>query len=636
MAKKPINTDAVIKKLTPFQHLRHRTEMYFGSRVAHTQPVLNWTGDQLELTEQTWIPAVYVAFRELLDNALDEQIAHAKHSRGTRIDVEYNEKKRSFSVSDDGRGIPIDWDPQEKMHKATLALANIMAGRNFEERSDTAGVNGIGASGVNFCSEWFTVEIHRDQQKFVQEFSDAGGNFDHLQISDPQITPYNGTKTGTRVSCKLSPIVFKNFILPESFVRARVFEIAANHPNIKFSFNGQKISVKPTLARTLFSKNQHFLLDIQDEGFSSQYYIVTDFAGEGETVHSTVNDIPTFNGGQHIDVFRRLFYSGLLKSLERESKKRKLTPNRNDVSEGLLIYNVTRMRSPNFDSQSKTRLINEEVETHIKKYFDDGDVFSKIIKSNREWIDQIYARCAARTSQKDSNDIEKANRKLMRTKVPSLMDATGRDRTQCILFLSEGQSACASLAAVRTPEIHGSLPLRGKIINAHGESPRTLQDNQVVSNIMSAIGLGIGRPADRSNLRYGQVYLAADQDPDGANITALLVNFFWLNWPELFDPKLPAFFSVFMTPFIIQQRGRDRYYWYNHNVHEYQASDWRGCPPPTRAKGLGSLEEIDWVHSLAKPCLVPLVDDGKMKESLDLIFNHKLADQRKAWISLHE
>ena len=151
---------------------------------------------------------------------------------------------------------------------------------------------------------------------------------------------------------------------------------------------------------------------------------------------------------------------------------------------------------------------------------------------------------------------------------------------------------------------------------------------------MAAIGVGLGQTAVREELRYGKIYLAADQDPDGANITALLINFFYLHWPELFDPKLPAFFYAFQTPFIIQEKGKKRYYWYADDYQTYNADDWKNCPKPTRAKGLGSLEEADWVHSLATPKLIPVVDDGNLSDALDLIFNGDRSDDRKEWISL--
>jgi len=320
--------------------------------------------------------------------------------------------------------------------------------------------------------------------------------------------------------------------------------------------------------------------------------------------------------------------------LERESKRRGLVPNRSDIADGLLIYNVTVMHAPNFDSQSKTRLINDDVDSYIKTVLEDDATLKTVIKNHKPWIDQIYARCAARTQKKDDAELAKQARKMMRTKVPKLLDANGKDRSKCILLITEGDSAKTMVSAVRDPEVHGALPLRGKILNVRGEAPKALLDNQILMDLMTSIGCALGQRAERGDLRYGQVWLAADQDPDGANITALLVNFFYLHWPELFDPKLPTFFSALQTPFIIQEKGKNRHYWYADDYHTYDAKDWKGAPKPTRAKGLGSLEEADWRHSLVKPKLIPITDDGGLGDALRLIFDPRGADARKAWIAL--
>ena len=621
-----------IIKLSDSMHHRLRTEMYLGSRNLHTQTVINWNGKSLEAQEISWTPAAYCAFREIFDNSLDEVIGF-KH--GSRIDVTYDPTLLSFSVSDDGRGIPIDWDENERMYKATLALTQARAGRNFGKREEVRGTNGIGSSVVVSCSSEFHVDIKRDGKRFQQTFKEGTELFPDLNISDPKITKFNNGKTGTETKFTLSQTVFPNASIPTSFVKSRIFEVAANHPTIKFSFNGEKINVGKSIDKTMFNNQNIVIINVTAENFNSSYYLFPDFATEGEYVHSTVNDIPAFNGGQHIDTFKRLFYNGMIKALERESKKRGLTPNRSDISEGLLIYNTTTMHAPNFDSQSKTRLINDEVDKYIKSTLEDETTFKLIVKNNKEWLDKIYERCSSRTQKKDDSDIAKANKKLLRTKVPKLLDANGKDRSKCILLVTEGDSAAMMVSSVRDSEIHGAIPLRGKILNVRGESAKDIIDNQIIADLMTSIGIGIGRKINRTELRYGKIYLAADQDPDGANITALLINFFYLYWPELFDPANTPVFYAFQTPFIIQEKGKKRHYWYADDYHTYNSDDWKGCPKPTRAKGLGSLEEIDWIHSMNNPKLIPIVDDGNLSETLDLIFNKKRSDDRKIWISLN-
>lgn len=620
-----------IKKLTPYQHVRLRTTVYYGSTTLHTGNVLSYENNTASVVESKWVPAVFTSFREILDNALDEVVAHG---HGNRIDVTFSPSTMEFSVEDNGRGIPIDWDSEHNMHKATLALSELMSGRNFDERNNTAGMNGIGASGVNFCSEYFTVEIHRDGHKFLQKFTEGNDFLPELQKSEPKITKKSGTSS-TKISFKLSKSVFKDLTLSEKFIKDRLIEIAACNPKLKITFNNDTIKVK-NIEKELFGNKKTITINLNDSDktFDSKFILVPGLIESGDHAQTLVNNIPAFDGGVHIESFKKYFSQGILASLEKESKKRGLVPNRSDVLETMLIFNITTMKKPEFDSQSKTRLINDNVEKLIRDNFANEITFKNIIKSNKDWVQTIYDRCAARTQKKDDADLAKANRKLMRQKVPKLLDANGKDRTKCILLITEGDSAKTMVSSVRDPEIHGALPLRGKILNVRGESAKIIIENQIITDLMAAIGVGIGQTAVREDLRYGKVYLAADQDPDGANITALLVNFFYLHWPELFDPALPSFFYAFQTPFIIQEKGKNRYYWYADDYHNYNAEDWKNCPKPTRAKGLGSLEEADWIHSLKSPKLVPLLDDGNLSEALDLIFAGDRADDRKAWISL--
>lgn len=620
-----------IIKLSDRDHQRLRIGMYLGSPNIHNQAVVQWNGKELISEEVSWTPAAFTSFREIFDNALDEVIGH---KQGTKIDITYDPTTLSFTISDDGRGIPIDWDEDEHMYKATLALTQSRTGRNFGERKEVGGANGIGASVVVNCSKIFSVDIKRDGKRFQQTFKEGSELLPDLSVSKPKITNNAGEKTGTDISFTLSSIVFKKAEIPLKFVKAHVFAIAAHHPKIKFTFNNEKIIVNKTLPKTLFSDKNIITVSISEEQFTSNYYLMPNFSETGEHVHSIVNNIPAFNGGTHIDTFKRLFFSGLLKSLERENKKRGLTPNKSDIIEGLLIYNTTTMFSPDFDSQSKTRLINDGIDKYIKTILEDENTFKNIIKQNKDWINSIYERCEERTQKKDEADVAKKNRKILRNKVPKLADANGKDRSKCICFICEGDSAVSQIMSVRDPEIYGALPLRGKILNVRGKAPKIVIENAVISDIMAALGIGIGKPAIRSDMRYGKVYLAADQDPDGANITALLINFFYLHWPELFDPKQSPVFYAFQTPFIIQEKGKKRHYWYADDYQLYNIDDWKGCPKPTRAKGLGSLEEIDWIYSLSNPKLIPIIDDGNLSEALDLIFHKDRADDRKIWISL--
>jgi len=617
------------KVLNDFQHARLRTEMYFGSRDPHTQTVLDYTSGKAVPVETTWIPAIYTAFREILDNALDEVI---RHRHGDRIDVTFCPKTMVFSVRDNGRGIPIAFDEEQGKHAATLLLSVTKAGRNFEDRGASRGMNGIGASVVNYCSEYMQIDIVRDGQEFSQRFSEGS---DDLVAEEPIIFPARkGAESGTRVEFKLSKSVFPRMDLPESFIISRLMELTVCYPSLKLFYNGQRVNPKGSIEKLFPSEAKPIKFSIREGSFSSDFWLFPKFLEDSsEMSYGLVNGIPTFNGGTHIDAFRRNFYTGLLQALAPTSRKRRLEPNRSDIADGLLIFNVTEMESPSFDSQNKARLIHEECSKIITKAMGDPDFFKKVIRTYPDWIEDIYNRCALRTKKKDDLDAKREAKKILRTKVKDLEDASGINRQKCILFIGEGRSAISGVVEARDADIHGGLPLRGKVLNVHGESIKTILANEALSQIMRSIGLDPNKPADRRSLRYGKVYITTDADEDGKNIAALLVNFFFRLWPELFqDPKNP-FVYIFDTPLIIAVKGKTRKYWYNDNYEEFDPEAYKGWEI-TRAKGLAALKREDWKYVLDNPKVTPVLDDGKLAESLSLLFDPSRADDRKDWIGM--
>jgi DNA gyrase/topoisomerase IV subunit B len=633
-----------IQKLSEFQHARLRTEMWLGSRDPHAQTVLEYHDGIPTACSTTWVPALFTAFREVMDNAIDELVTH---KQGDKLSVTYDPATLTVVIEDNGRGIPITFDKEHKQYQATMALTETKAGRNFEDdRGATRGLNGVGGSIVNFCSEWFQMDILRDGKRFSQRFHEGDGSKTaQLVIEEPFITPVpvkEKSITGTRIEFKLSPKVFHDRRLPESFIQARMFEVAICYPNLKVYYNGARVAGAPKgIEKTLFPNVKPIFIDINTRSedavgainFSSRFWLVPSFFEDGaEYSHSLVNCIPTFSGGIHVEAFRSRFFSGMLTALERESKKRKLTPNKSDASDGMLLFNITEMDAPSFDSQSKSRLINEGVGSIIRKALSDADFFKKVIAKNPEWVELIYERCAERTKGRDDNDLKKLVKKS-RTKVEDLEDACGIDRAKCILFLGEGKSAVSGMVEARDPNIHGGLPLRGKVLNVFGETNKDIWDNEALRKIMQAIGLVPGERANRHLLRYGKVYITTDADEDGKNIAALLVNFFYTLWPELFDPHKTPFIYLFDTPLIVAVKGKNRKYWYNDNYHDFDNEAHKGWEI-TRAKGLAALKADDWAWVLENPKSRAVIDDGQLSKGLNLLFNPKLADQRKEWIGM--
>lgn len=646
-----------IKKLNDFQHARKRINMYLGPNTPHTQSIALFDTNGYSIVEQTWIPAAFTSLREIVDNSLDEFVKANIH--GT-LKVQYDEDTLTFEISDNGRGIPIDWDPIHNCNLATMVLSELKAGRNFDdsERVGVGGMNGIGASAVCQVSEYMDLEIIREgtplptnkkagRYKFTQRFEEGKRYLtDDLVKLDPNITSTRSDKTGTTIKFKLSPDVFthvndpeyKGKILPINMVRSLLMEIAVNQPLHKIFLNGEKLSPKSPPDKAWFSDYKPMILPINTPGFVSTFYIVPDGAPDW-FMHSTVNNIPVFDGGPHVSAFKTAFALGVIKALEKESKRKKLKPNRLDVEQSLFVYNITVMDAPFFTSQAKTKLSNDEVERTVAKAMTD-EYFDELVKKNKAWVNSIFERCADRTNKKDADEVAKQAKKMLKQKIAKLSDATGkRGNVQVpiaekILFLTEGDSAAAGLNAVRDPAIHGILPLRGKIMNISDDGIKlsSVMNSQALADIMNAVGLVPGIKAVRSELRYGNILIATDSDHDGANIAALIINFLYTYWPELFNPADEPFVWIFLTPFIILEKGKQRKYFYGHEYANYDQTKWVGWNT-RRAKGLGTLERVDWQHAVNNINAIPMQDDGELKQTLDLIFNKTRADDRKIWVT---
>jgi DNA gyrase/topoisomerase IV subunit B len=469
--------------------------------------------------------------------------------------------------------------------------------------------------------------ITRNKQTFEQLFNES----EELVINEPMLMPAASKKSGTFIRFKLSDKVFPHMTLPESFIAARIHEIALCYPQLHITYNTKRIQIKnPETA--LFGERKPIVFEIDEEGFKGRFWLVPDFLQESEFAYSLVNAIPLFNGGTHLDAFRRGFYSGLLTAMEKESKRRKLVPNKADVSEKLLIYAILEMNSPSFDSQAKTRLINENVGTIVRKTLDNPEFFKRIIKQYPEWMESIYQRCSDRTQVRDDKDAKKEAKKNLRKKIEDLEDACAFDRSRCALFLAEGQSAVSGIAEACDKEIHGSLPLRGKVKNVFGLSNIEIMANEALSKIMNSVGLIPGERVNRRNLRYAKIFLTCDADEDGKNITALLVNFFYYCWPELFDTEKPPFIYVFETPLIIAAKGKQRKYWYDDEYENFNSDKYKSWDI-TRAKGLAALKKDDWKFILENPRAIPIVDDGYLKDTMKLLFSED-TDARKTFIGI--
>ncbi|QNH71370.1 dNA topoisomerase large subunit [Rhizobium phage AF3] len=623
-----MSDETEFKILNDYQHARMRTEMYLGSRVPTEIlfPIYDELTDNFSMKKITFVPALLTSVREAIDNHLDEMSFVGKG----KIRVDFDENTCTLTTRDNGRGIPLDFIEEEGARIATIAVSRTKAGRNFGERGEQAGTNGLGISVVNYCSEFFTLEVERDGTIFRQKFTESE---ESLVIHEPTILQTKDKEHGTAVSFKLSSKVFDQLVLPNDVVKSLVHLIAKTNPHIEFSYNGTKIRTSNDIKKNLFPGDKNVIeFKFSEDGKARGSYFVR-MTEDDTSFFSLVNNVPAYNGGTHDDEIKYHFPRQLLEALTKESKKRKLSPNKNDVLDNLMFFGSMKVVAPNFDSQSKTRLTNKEVRGPIWISLTKETDWQKFIKENNELIEAIYARCAARTHQDDKSKTDNDEKRLKKLKIPKLLDCNNRDRKKCVLFITEGDSAKGGLVDARNPDIHAVMPLRGKILNVYHKKPAEATASKIIEELCAAIGLVPGKKVNYETLRYGKIFIMADADNDGqGSICPLVISLFYRFWPELFVGK-DAFVNIFSTPLIIAENKKERRYFYPHNIEEFDYNKFKGWSI-RRAKGLGSLQKENFVDHLQNPVAMPLSDEPDLPHVLDLLFNGARADDRKLCMAM--
>lgn len=631
------NDDHLYDRPDDFKHSRLRPEILFGSREPHTQVLPSFRGGKLELISYTWVPALWTMFREIIDNSLDEMV---KHGQGDTLKVEFDPTSLRMVVEDNGRGLPIREIPKlGKGPAASILLGSARSGRNFEDQRDGAGMNGVGGSAVNFTSEYFDIVVERDgahdtdgAKHLSQRWEEAKGKDGIVhKTKGPHVIRGSKKRSGTRIEFRPSEAVYTNRILPLEFVRDRCWDIAVINPKIKVFLNGERLEPaqgKDPIIATYFSDKKASVAEVVQDQFKTKFYVVPGFTTDQELSFALVNNIPVFAGGPHVEMFRTLYTGTVIEELKRRTKKEELNFTRDMVAQGSLVYAVTFMHEPRFDSQSKTRLTST-VAGKVRDGYIESDMLS-MIRRNPEWVEEVIERARLKTNANTDKEIKKEQRKLKNARIVRLDDASHRKREDCILFVMEGDSAKGLLSNERE-DYHGILPMKGKVMNARQKTAMDVIKDKSLADLMGALGLAIGTPAIRRRLRYGAVYIAADEDEDGKNITALLVNFFYQYWPELFRDE--PFVYRFCTPYLILTKGKETKYIYASDYEEFQKNPeaYKGWHV-IRAKGLATLNAGAWKHVLKEPCLIPLMEDDKLKETLSLIFDADRVDDRKNWL----
>jgi len=619
--KEPSYTADDIKVLTDRDHVRIRTALYLGNMQTVSYRVPLFLNDMFIIKELEFIPAVYKSCGEILDNCIDEFSQISKDAK--KLIIEAKPETGEYIISDNGRGVPIDKHETGK-YTPEVVFSQLRSGRNFKEGKEAGviGMNGVGSSAVAYVSEEFNIEINRDGKKYKQTFSDGA-----KVIKKPNITSTGSTKTGTSIGFKLDGQVFKNVSLPEELMNNRAIELALTNPNITIEYNSQSYKFKKGFDDIIKKISTSYF---QFQTDNMEFFVIFDINKNNEDdIFTWVNSSLLFDGGVCNTQFINAFSEKVMEHLEKDAKKNKCKIEKNDIKRKLLIIGNLKIKDPQYDSQAKTRLTGPLMKKEFVQLIENQ--WGSFSRKNKEWLETVLDYAKRRHHFEEDNKAVKDLKNNSRKKIASLLDATSDNYYERQLLITEGDSAKASISEARNSKTTAAFPLTGKINNVYGIKVSELLQMGKITDLLTIIGLIPGQKATRSSLNYGKIVIASDADHDGSHIYCLLINIFYQFWPELFDPNYQPIVYRLLTPNVCLVKGDKRIHFTNRTDYENNKDKYSGYSV-NYFKGLGSMDKKDWIMVLNdEKYLLPIVDDGKMTNTLTLLFS-KDTGARQEWL----
>ena len=557
--------------------------------------------------ELTCNPGFIKLFDEIIMNSVDEF-----KKEGTKLNtIKVTITDNKISIWDNG-GIPVVKHAEHNEWIPEMIFSNLKAGSSFndDEERTSAGTNGVGSSLVNIFSKEFSISTCDGKNSFKQVFSNnmrertvpiiKKSKVNHTEIEYlPDYEKFNmGNLDDTHFN----------------IIKKRTHDIAACNPNIKIYFNGELIQIKSFSDYIKYYTDNFFTESNKEKTWS----IGISSSNEGFRQVSFVNSIDTSDGGTHVDYILNQIVTQLREFFQ---KKHKVDIKPSEIKNHIFLFLNTTIVNPSFLSQTKEKLI-----TDVKDFGFTYEVSPKLIKEIlKSEIVETILDWISRKKEADSNKLARdVNKNLSKIKVDKLIDAKGdgKDRTKCSLALFEGDSASSPFRTYRNQQTQGAFCLRGKFVNATDMTNQKLVENKEVLNFMAAMGLRLGEKAELYKLRYGKILIYTDADTDGSSIAALLINFLFKYWPELFDHNMVYRVE---TPIVVSKNLKNK-----KKISFYQQSDYNDWLNKINAKewtieykkGLAALEDDEYEEIILKPRLILFSKDETAKESLNIWFGN--------------
>lgn len=732
--KKELSIEEQYSRKTPLEHILLRPGMYVGP-VEKSQPSVCWTPnplpppisksllqayllDQPSCNElpgtpsmvslesikaltvtkmiqqkvQTY-PALIKIFDEILVNAFDNRLRHDPKQRTTQIDViihrgnsSKNDKKDSMpfiSITNNGKGIPIQIHKRENMYVPELLFGHLLTGSNFDDANEkrlTGGRHGYGAKLTNIFSKEFQVETMDTKRKkfYRQVWQDNMHTVNKAQVVDIQDTGITGDFTRVSFIPDLEKLAkdstMENRTIPDddyAIMCRRVFDLAGcAGGTITVTLNGKILPVQSfeDYAHLYRNQNADDNKPMLFQKINSRWEIGIGLSKSGSfECMSFVNGMDTVRGGTHVNAIVQQITKKISEHITKDNPEVAETATQALVRRHLCIFVNALIENPTFDSQMKEYLTSSPSEFGSNYTLSNKFMNHLVLKEDKGGlgiVEQVVRSAQSRqqaTLLRNVGGVKKTKRQLLN--IPKLDDAhfAGTDKsTSCTLILTEGDSAKALAVAgleIIGRELHGVFPLRGKFLNVRDATITQLTNNAEVKAICTILGLDFEKTyesqSERNTLRYGHVMLMTDQDADGSHIKGLVINFFRHFWPSLLKPAKDCpeekpFLSSFITPLIkatSKKRGKQKEVKTFFSLIEYDAwrnelstqeiKDWnikyyKGLGTSTQAEAKEYFRDFISHH---RPFKWESDEDGIL---LDLVFEKDKAGERREWLTQYD
>ncbi len=620
-----------IQALEGIEHVRKRPGMYVGG---------------------TDIKALHHLVYEVVDNAIDEALAGFCTSINITIHAD-----SSVTVEDNGRGIPVGPHPSKKdangkpMETVDVVMTVIGAGGKFGGGGYkvSGGLHGVGVSAVNALSEWMTTEIKRDGKLWRQEYKRGVP-----QGKIKQVGKAEKDESGTSQTFKFDKQIFTediNFRFDTLVQRLREMSFVTRGVTIRFAderadremtfyFEGGITSFVRYLNRNRENLHPVVYVEKEIEGIGVEAAIqYTD--SYTESVYSFANTINTIDGGTHLTGLR----SSLTRVVNDYARKNGLLkdadPNfsGDDTREGLTAIVSIKHPNPQFESQTKVKLMNPEAQTYVTQAV--GDAFGTFLEENPQAAKAIIAKCLtsarARDAARKARDLVIRKSALESLTLPGkLADCSERDTAKTELYIVEGDSAGGSAKQGRDRHFQAILPLRGKILNTERARLDKILGNNEVKSLISALGTSIGETFDIEGLRYGRVIIMTDADVDGSHIRTLLLTFFFRYMPKLIEE---GHLYIAQPPLYRIAHKNQVKYVYSDKEKDKSLKELGEKASLQRYKGLGEMNPEQLWETTMNPAnrtllLVTVEDAAEADRTFDMLMGDAV-DPRKKFIQTH-